>query len=279
MNGNKVITAISVVVITKNEAARLGDCLRSLNQYFSDIHVVDSASTDETAHIAKSYGARVTQFNWNGRYPKKYEWCLDHLEGVQDWILFVDADEFVTPELARELSGINLKGAGYFIRSRYKLDGKVLRFGLKNNKLCLINRHKMKFPHINDLDIEEMGEVEGHYQPVRRSYFARERIGRLKAMMVHDAYADMRGWAARHARYARWEAKMNSRDAWPLDPVIWRDYLKRAFRGLPRRDILAFIHSYIIKAGFLDGRRGWMLAKSRYIYYRMIRQIELELRH
>lgn len=276
MAAEELISHISVVVVTKNEAARIAACLASLNLYFADIHVVDSASSDDTAHIAKGYGVRVTNFVWNGHYPKKYEWCLDHLEGVQDWILFVDADEFVTPELVQELKERRPEGAGYFIRSRYKIEGEVLRFGLKNSKLCLINRHKMKFPHVPDLDIEGMGEIEGHYQPVRRSYFAREKIGRIKGMMVHDAYADMKGWAARHARYARWEAEMNKRDAWPLDPVGWRDFLKRMFRGLPRRDMLAFLHSYIIKGGFLDGRRGWILAKSRYLYYRMIHQIELD---
>lgn len=278
MSSENPISHISAVVITKNEAARIGQCLAVLSKQFTDIHVVDSASTDDTAHIAKGYGARVTNFVWNGRYPKKYEWCLDHLEGVQDWILFVDSDEYVSDALAAELGRRSLEGAGYFIKSRYRIDGKVLRFGLRNNKLCLMNRHKMKFPHVNDLDVEGMGEVEGHYQPVRRSYFRKEKIGRMKGMMIHDAYADLKGWASRHARYARWEAEMNRRGAWPHDPVFWRDILKRLFRDLPRRDVLAFLHSFILKAGFLDGQRGWMLAKSRYVYYRMIRQMEQTVR-
>lgn len=271
---NTLINHISVVVVTKNEALRIRDTLALLSMYFSDIHVVDSASTDDTAIISKGYGARVTNFNWNGQYPKKYGWCLDHLEGLKDWVLFVDADERVTPQLAQELGSKSLEGAGYFIRSRYIIDGRVLRFGLQNNKLCLLNRHKMKFPLLNDIDIEGMGEIEGHYQPVRRSYFAREKIGRLKGFMLHDAYSDMRSWAARHARYARWEAEMNRRWAWPQEPVLMRDILKSIFRYMPLRDYAAFLHSYILKLGFLDGVPGWKLAKSRYIYYRMIRQME-----
>ena len=77
---------ISVVIITKNEEQRLPECLKALRAHFSDLWVVDSNSTDRTAEIARSFGARVVDFKWDGAYPKKYGWCLTHLEDAADWM-------------------------------------------------------------------------------------------------------------------------------------------------------------------------------------------------
>lgn len=271
-----MIGHITVIIITKNEEARIAEALRPLSTEFSDIRVVDSNSTDNTVKIARGFGAKIIPFSWNGQYPKKYGWCLEHIADAKEWILFVDADEIVTPALIAELQNLKLQGAGYFIRARYRMHGRILKFGLVNNKLCLINRHKMKFPPVNDLDIEGMGEIEGHYQPVRRNYFKKEKIGTLKSTMIHDTYSDEKAWLARHERYAGWEAEMNRRNAWPRDPSFIRDMIKTIFRALPMRPLTAFLHSYILKAGFLDGWYGFKLARSRYLYYRMIEKLMRE---
>ncbi len=269
-NAPRVINWLSVIIVTRNEEKRIAHALKPLSTEFSDIRVIDSNSEDETARIAKGFGARVTGFTWNKAYPKKYGWCLENIVDAKDWVLFVDADEILTPELISELRDLKPEGAGYFIRSRYRIKGKLLKFGLTNNKLCLLNRHKMKFPTVNDLDIEGMGEIEGHYQPVRRNYFKKEKIGRLKNIMIHDAYSDEAAWLRKHERYAKWEAEMNRRNIWPRDPSLMRDMLKAVFRNMPLRPLSAFLHSYIFKLGILDGFRGFKLARSRYLYYRMI---------
>ncbi|MFP4314362.1 MAG: glycosyltransferase family 2 protein [Alphaproteobacteria bacterium] len=263
--------AISVVVITKNEEERLATCLKSIRPHFSDIWVIDSASEDKTADIARGFGARVVNFKWNGRYPKKYGWCLERLEGVADWVLFIDADERMTEGLAQEIKNIDLQGyAGFFIKGRYECQGKILRHGMTNNKLCLLNRHKMKFPHLDDLDIEGMGEVEGHYQPVLRAGFKDQKIGQLKSYLVHATDLLSPSWRDKHERYARWEAKMDARKLWPQENNMARRILKKMFKILPCRAGIAFFHSYILKAGFLDGRGGYDLAYSRYYYYQII---------
>ncbi len=160
--------------------------------------------------------------------------------------------------------------AGYFIRGRYVIDGRTVRFGLCNNKLALFDRRRMGFPVVNDLDLPGMGEIEGHYQPVRKPGFESTRTGQLRAPLLHCAGDDRAAWLDRHRRYAAWEVGMNRRNAWPADPAGKRQMLKRLFRAAPRRDILAFLHSFILKWGFLDGRRGFILARDRGLYYRMI---------
>ena len=264
---------VSVIIAAKNEEARLARCLSALKD-FSEVIVVDSGSTDQTCAMARGHGAAVIPFSWNGFYPKKRQWCLDHLSLKHDWIFFVDADEIVTADLSHEIDSLFRSSptcAGYFVRGRYIWNGKPLNHGLKNNKLVLFDRRKFAFPVISDLDLPGMGEMEGHYQPVLRPGYAGEAIGQLKCEMDHDAAQSEEEWLARHRRYAAWERGMNVRRAWPRDPVAWRQFLKTAFRSLPARGTIAFLHCYILKRGFLDGRAGLDFASKRAAYYRMVK--------
>lgn len=269
---------VSVIVAIRDEAARIGRCLAALTD-FSEIVAVDSGSADGTADIARRAGARTVPFSWNGRYPKKRQWCLDTLDLKHDWVLFVDADEIVTPGLAREIRTLfSLPHpppcAGYFIDGLYAADGRVLRHGLRNRKIALLDRRALRFPAVDDLDLPGMGEMEGHYQPVPRTPTAK--IGKLRQPMLHETDIGGPAWRARHERYAAWEAGMNRKNAWPPDPVPWRQALKTVFRALPFRPAAAFLHSYVLKAGFLDGKPGWRLARSRASYYAMIRRLQAQ---
>lgn len=266
-----MISHISVVVVTKNEANRIAECLSHIRPHFSDIWVVDSHSGDGTADIARGFGAHIVDFQWNGKHPKKYGCCLEQIKDLQDWVLFIDADEWMREELAAEIRELSLERAGYFIKARYQLGDKVLRFGLCNNKISLINRHKMKFPEVKDLHFTGMGEVEGHYQPVLRAGYHKEKIGQLKQHLIHKVDLDSQDWFEKHRLYAKWEAKMDKGSLWPKENRMGRRILKAVFKSLPCRQMIAFLHSYIVKLGILDGWEGLDLALSRYRYYKMIR--------
>lgn len=261
---------VAAIIVTKNEEKALPRCLAALSP-FAAVYVVDSGSRDRTVAFARAQGATVVPYHWNGAYPKKRQWCLDHVGRAWDWVFFIDADEEATPEILAEIAGLFAGGtppcAGYFVRGRYVEGGKALRYGLRNNKLALFDRRVFCFPVVDDLGLP-MGEIEGHYQPV----FTRRAgpIGQLRHPVLHYANADRAAWLARHQRYAAWEAGMNLRQSWPADPVRWRQVLKIAFRRMKGRGMMAFIHAYILKAGILDGRAGWRQARDRYHYYRMI---------
>lgn len=243
---------------------------------FDQVIVADSQSADNTASVAQSMGAEVFDFVWNGKYPKKRQWCLENLPIRHDFVLMVDADEILTPELTHEISDLFTNGppdmAGYFVRGRYVRGGDVLCYGLQNNKIALLNRHLMTYPVVDDLDIDGMGEIEGHYQPVLLDEEAE--LGQLANHLIHDAYGaeNDAAWTERHKRYAHWEAAMDARDAWPTDPVAGRQRLKLLFKGMSSglRPMAAFIHCYILRFGFLDGVQGFLFARDRYRYYRMI---------
>ncbi|MCV6801114.1 glycosyltransferase, partial [Achromobacter ruhlandii] len=93
---------VSVVVMTKNEERNIAKCLKALAE-FDEVFVVDSNSTDATCAMAAALGAKVSNFNWNGKYPKKKQWCLEQLPFTHPVVLYVDADEEMTPELAAEI--------------------------------------------------------------------------------------------------------------------------------------------------------------------------------
>lgn len=263
---------VTAIVATKNEEVAISRCLSALRD-FDEVVVVDSGSVDKTVAIARQWGARIVSFVWDGRYPKKRQWSLDRLDLRNDWVMFVDADEVVTRDLAHEIRLIFHFGpecAGYFIDGLYVWRGKVLRHGLRNSKLALFDRRRIAFPKVEDLDIPGMGEMEGHYQPVLKDAYCSDTIGRIDAPMLHYAAPNREEWDRRHERYAMWEAGMNVRDAWPEDPVVWRQRLKMLFRAIPLRAVAAFLHSYVLKRGFLDGREGFDFARARAGYYRLI---------
>ena len=263
---------VTVIVTTKNEESCIGRCLDAL-LYFEHVIVVDSQSTDKTCEIARSKGAEVIHYQWDGRYPKKRQWCLDTITISHDWVFWVDADEVVQPELIEEMRAL-FKGkpqcAGYFIYGQYVWNGRLLKYGLRNNKIALFNRHKMGFPVVEDLDIDGMGEIEGHYQPVLSDENEKFRICQLKNPLLHYAYEDKEGWEERHERYAQWEARMTLRSAWPDDPVAWRQSVKSLLRRSFLRSYVFFILSYILKCGFLDGKDGLWFALSRFYYARRV---------
>ncbi len=268
---------VSVIVTTKNEELRIVRCLQAL-QGFGEVIVVDSESTDRTARLAAEEGGRVVSYRWDGRYPKKRQWCLENLETLSPWVFFVDADEIVTVALVEELRTLFLSGraedcAGYFVRGRYVWNGRVLRHGMTNNKLCLLHRERMCFPIVEDLDIPGMGEIEGHYQPVRAPGMEGYTIGSVREPLLHHAYDDAGRWGERHERYARWEAEMTRRGAWPCDPVPWREAAKRFLRRFRFRGAVMFFYSYIFKLGFLDGAAGFSFALSRGRYGREVARL------
>ena len=260
---------VSAVVMTRNEGANVPKCLRSL-EGFGEVFVVDSASTDGTQAIAEEHGAKVVAFDWDGRYPKKKQWCLENLPFAHDWVLYLDADEELSPELREEIAALFAGGAppahGYFAAFDYVVLGRRLRYGHRVHKLLLFDRRRGRFPQHDDLDLEgQLMEVEMHFQPRVDGTTAR-----LRHRALHDDHDRLAHWFDRHNAYSTWEAAMRERGQLP-DPhesqPPGRKALKRAFAAMPLKPLVAFLHSYLLRAGFLDGRAGLHFALARAFYY------------
>jgi glycosyltransferase involved in cell wall biosynthesis len=253
---------ISVLIPVRNEAANIIACLDSV-RWADEIVVVDSSSTDGTIELAKKNGAKIVQFQWNGKFPKKKNWALENIPWKNEWILILDADERITPELAEEIQSAikNPRADGYFINRRFIFLGRWIRHcGYYPSWNLRLFRHKLgRFEQVQTNDTAS-GDNEVHEHIVLRGTTAH-----LKNDMLHYAYPDIYTWMEKHNRYSNWEAEVELRGGQSGadigEKLSARRRLRNWSRRLPFRPALRFFYSYILKRGFLDGREGYVFCR------------------
>ena len=251
---------LSVIVPVKNEAENLKRCLPAL-AWADEIFVVDSGSTDESAAVVEKHGATLIQFRFNGVFPKKKNWSLETLPFQHEWILLVDADEVVPPELAEEITkriadddadGFFLNMKYYFLGRRIKHCGYNECWNMRLFKHRLGRYEKMPVsPGSNSGDNEAHEHVE-----------LNGRSKRLVHELDHHAYPNISTWVEKHDRYASWEAEMYERFLRePIPKNIgagkrFKRLLKKIYLRMPLRPFIRFLYAYIVRLGFLDGKPG-----------------------
>ena len=278
---------VSVLIPAKNEQANLPACLTSI-QRADEVFVVDSQSNDRSVEIAKNYGASVVQFYFDGRWPKKKNWSLDNLPFRNEWVLIVDCDERITPELWEEIASAiqNVEYNGYYLNRRVFFLGQWIRHGGKypDWNLRLFKHKQGRYENLHTEDIPNTGDNEVHEHVVLTG-----KVGYLKNDMVHEDFRDIYHWIERHNRYSNWEAGVylnlltakNESDTIGAnlfgDAVQRKRFLKKVWVRLPFKPTLRFILFYIIQRGFLDGKAGYIYARllSQYEYLISVKLYEL----
>ena len=254
---------ISVIVSVKNEALNLPSCLEKLKR-FAQIIVVDSGSTDQTIPIATAMGAEVVQFQWNGKFPKKRNWALQNANLLYEWILFLDADEFVTDEFVNEVE-IKIQNPifnGYTIQFQNYFMGKKLRYGYGFNKSALFKKSKGAYEKIDE-DMWSHLDMEVHEHPIIKG-----NVGVIKAKIVHKDFKNLEHYIDKHNAYSTWEAqrylqlKQSKNTHLSLNQKIKYGLLNTGL--LPA---VYFIGAYFLKLGFLDGKEGFFLARYKSHYF------------
>jgi glycosyltransferase involved in cell wall biosynthesis len=252
---------ISVIVAARNEEKNLGRCLQALRD-IGEVYVIDSGSTDGTPEIARSFGAKVVQFHYQGGWPKKRQWAMENLEFAHDWIFLVDADEALTPELAREIQDAiqNPDINGYYVSLRMYFLGRLLRHGGAGFwKLSLFRRGKGAYEcRLKNQDIS-MADMEIHEHVVVDGNTAH-----LKNPLEHHNVESLSRYIQKHDEYSNWEAKVwiESEQNGQLSASIFgtqaqrRRWLKTKFLRLPGAPLWLFLLKYVFGLGFLDGVPG-----------------------
>jgi glycosyltransferase involved in cell wall biosynthesis len=252
---------VSVIIAARNEGKNLPLCLEALRQ-FEEIYVIDSQSTDETVEIARAHGAKVVQFHYSGGWPKKRQWAMETLPIANHWILLVDADEMVTPELAAEIRAAiqNPQVNGYLILLQTWFLGRILRHGdVGLWKLALFRYGKARFEcRLKDQDVS-MADMEVHEHVVAEGGMAR-----LRQPIIHRNVESLSRYIQKHDEYSNWEARvlLQRGDDAELPPSLWgtqaqrRRWLKRKFFAVPGSPVLLFLYRYVLRLGFLDGVPG-----------------------
>jgi glycosyltransferase involved in cell wall biosynthesis len=252
---------VSVIVAAKNEARNLPACLESVRN-FGEVVVVDSQSSDATLEISRSFGADVTQFYYRGGWPKKRQWALDNLPLRHDWVLLLDADESVTPELLAEIrQALNSSDEnGYYIGLDIFFLGRQLRHcGATFYKLCLFRRDVGRFECRTTQQDSSMCDMEVHEHVIVRG-----ETRKLRSRLLHRNVDSLSRYIQKHNEYSNWEAQVSTAGMaeQALRPDLFgsqaqrRRWLRRMFFRWPGSPLLFFLYKYVARAGFLDGVPG-----------------------
>ncbi len=261
---------LSAIVPIRNEAKNLPRCLASIG-WADEIFVVDSQSSDGSQRIAEEHGARVVQFEFNGAWPKKKNWALEHLPFRNQWIFILDADEVLPNEAEAEFRGAIANAgpiAGYWINRRFMFMGRWLRHAYYPNWNLRLFRHSLgRYEKLIEIATES-GDNEVHEHVVVQGP-----TDRLRCEIDHYAFPSVEVFVEKHNRYSNWEARVavaeeSARERTELQSarVAQRRRLKRWARRLPFRPWLRFLYVYIWQRGFLDGREGYYFARLHGFY-------------
>ncbi len=272
MNNN----SISLIVLTYNEEKQIERCVNSAKDICDDIFVIDSFSTDNTKATVEKLGAKVYQHQWLDNHAKQFNWGLENLPIKTDWVIRLDADEYLLPELVNEIkeklpklekdvTGVILKRRVYFMNRWIKHGGyyptyllRLWRFGSGKYEERWMDEHVK-------LDRGKTITFENDF--------------------IDDNLNNLTWWTNKHNHYATREAidllnikyKFLKSDSIEAELSQQQDKRKRWFKEklythipLFFRPFLYFIYRYIFKLGFLDGIPGLIWHFLQGFWYRFL---------
>jgi glycosyltransferase involved in cell wall biosynthesis len=239
--------ALSVVIITKNEEANIGRALESV-QWADERIVVDSGSIDRTIAVARQYGATVFEEEWKGYAAQKNSAIA---KASAEWVLSLDADEQVSPELAENIRNVTRSGgssnaSGYFMARRNVFLGRWIRHGgfYPDRKLRLFRRGTGEFV---ERAVHETMRVNGP-------------TATLNGDLIHNAYPTLKGYIDTMNRYSSLAAEVLITEGHVKSSLVW------FFVNVRQRPMLNFVWNYFFRGGFLDGREGLLLHWYHNVY-------------
>jgi glycosyltransferase involved in cell wall biosynthesis len=246
---------VSVVVLTQDEEPNIGRCLASV-AWADQVVVIDSGSSDRTVPIARSTGAEVVEQPWLG-FSGQREFALRLPELRHDWVYFVDADEWVSPQLATEISGCLTApaAAAYAQRFRLVFQGTWIRHCGWYGGSWIVRLADRRYAKFDGSLVGERLCVDGP-------------TGRLRHDLVDEDHKGLAAWLHKHVRYAELEAARRGQplslrqrlrtlrgrpDTRPIVRALLKDVI---YPSVPAKPVALFLFMYLARLGLLDGRAG-----------------------
>ncbi len=245
-------TPLSVIILTYNEELNIEACLKNIFGWAGEIFIVDNGSTDKTAEIAKNYEARIIEHEDYKNQAQQFNWALDNLKIKNEWILRLDADEYLTEELKNEIAetlksvpkGIN----GYYMKRRGYFMGKWIRHG-GYYPTWILRLFRYGKGRSEDREMDE------------HIILSEGKAERLKNDFIDDNKKNLESWIFKHNNFSTREARerLRGESAGIGGQAGRKRWLKQnLYFRLPLffRSFLYFIYRYFFRLGFLDGKEG-----------------------
>lgn len=250
---------LTAIILTKDECLHIARCLENVNRIAKKIFVIDCHSTDGTQDIARSLGAEVIEHDWPGNQAAQFNWALDNLPIDTEWILRLDADEYLTDELIKELetyvpdapedvSALVLPLGRAFM-------GRVLKHGIVNGVSMIRMFRRGKARYENRIMDEHLQVLEGATHTCKHQFIDDNRMPLRHFIAKHNAYADREARLLLEQEFGNAEieegyadsvkSKRGQKAMYARMPLFWRAF------GY-------FCYRYFIKLGFLDGKEGFL---------------------
>ncbi len=241
---------ISVLILTYNEELHLQRCLENIKLFSDNIYIVDCFSTDRTLSIAKSYNAEIIQHQWPGNHAEQLNWALENIDFRYEWILRIDADEYLTSELINELN-IRLNSIpsvvnGIIFKRRHVFMGRWIKRGTYPARIMRMIRK---------------GKAESENKLMDEHFRLKEGISlEFDYDFVDHNLNSLGWWIVKHNDYALRQAidMLKSENVNKSNNLILNKKDKYATLPLFFRAFIYFIYRYIFKGGFLEGKEGFL---------------------
>lgn len=269
--------SLDIIILTFNEEKNIGDCLQSAAVLKANIYIVDSGSTDNTLSICQRYTQNIFNHPFEN-YAVQRNWALDNLPLAGTWILNLDADHRVTPELAVQLNDIfsrfvSAETNGFLISRRTMFMGKWIKHG-GHYPTYHANLFRRGFGHCEEKLYDQHFKVTGNTQV-------------LKTDIIDVITDSLTSFIARHNHWATLEARylVEQQNVPVIDdngtlvhprlfgnPMERRRYMKKRYEAFPLfvRPIIYFTIRYFIKLGFLDGKTGLVFHFLQGFWFRFL---------
>jgi glycosyltransferase involved in cell wall biosynthesis len=272
---------LTVIVLARNEQIHIERCLRSVRPIASRLFVVDSFSTDNTVEIAHSLGAEVVQREWKN-YADQFQWAIEQCAPESEWLMRMDADEYLEPEAQEELqkllAEVPAELDGIYIKRKVLFEGQWIR-------------HGGFYPHIL-LRLWRVGKgcIEQRWMDEHIVLPPGATTILLKGHLVDENLKGMTFWINKHNSYASREAVDLLNNKYLLfekdesikrmdDPQarVKRILKEKIYSRLPAglRAFIYFIYRYFILFGFLDGKKGFLWHFMQGFWYRLLVDVKI----
>lgn len=254
---------ITVIILTYNEEIHIRRCLENVRMFAKEIFIIDSYSTDKTLEIAQEYGAIILQNKWENNHAKQFNWGLQNAPIRTKWVLRLDADEYLLPELVKELQSklpsLPEDVTGIIFNRRHIFMEKWMKRGIYPVKLLRVFRYGKGMCEQRLMD-EHIQLTEGRAVEFEHdfcdhnlnnlSWFCHKHVNYAirEAVDLLDIELDLTGAAEtdKNKNISRQaQAKRMKKHKYVRQPLFWRAF------GY-------FVYRYIIKFGFLDGKEGFL---------------------